>query len=117
MDAGFASRHAETFAADISVCLKAIVLIRCLAVTQHILEGHRSMAKAKISRVRPGLATWGLLLLASLAAGCSGEYGSVAGPPKAGEVAEAVTVKKGAPAPRVPRGPGQAKALQDAAKQ
>ena len=75
------------------------------------------MAKAEFSRARTGFVACGLLLLAGLAAGCSGGgYGSVPASPKGGEVAEAVTVKKGAPAPRVPRGPGQAKALQEAAK-
>ena len=73
---------------------------------------------AQSSRVRPEIVAGGLLLAAAMAAGCTGEeYGSVSSAPtNTPEVVEAVAPKKGAPAPRVPRGPGQAKALQDAAK-
>lgn len=74
------------------------------------------MTEAKISRVRPGLATCGLFLLAAASAGCtSGEYGSVPATPKASpDVAQVSPSNKGNPAPRVPRGPDQAKALQEA---
>ncbi len=74
------------------------------------------MKKNELSRARPGLVRMGLLLLAATAGGCSGgDYGSVSSSAKTSpDVVEAVSPTKGAPAPRVPRGPGQAKALQEA---
>ena len=76
------------------------------------------MTRAEFSRARPGRLTRGLLLMAAAAAGCSGgDYGSVSPSPKASpDVVEVVSRKKGDPIPRVPRGPDQAKALQEAAK-
>jgi hypothetical protein len=76
------------------------------------------MSKGGFSRIRMRFVSRGALLLALAATGCSGgDYGSVpASSNNAPAVAEAGPAKKIAPAPRVPRGPDQAKALQEAAK-
>jgi hypothetical protein len=81
------------------------------------------MKKAEFSCARRGLVPRALLLVAvaAMAAGCSGgDYGSVPASPKATPVvAEAASTKgvparkKAVPAPRVPRGPDQVKALQE----
>jgi hypothetical protein len=74
------------------------------------------MVRAGFHQVRPAPCISGLLLLAVATVGCNGgDYGTVTAAPKsAPEVVEVVTAQKGAPVPKVPRGPGQAKALQDA---
>ena len=74
------------------------------------------MVRPGIHRVRPPLCIRGLLLLAVATAGCTGgDYGTVSASPKSEpEVVEVIKTQKGAPVPRIPRGPNQAKALQDA---
>jgi hypothetical protein len=74
------------------------------------------MRNLGVARARPGHAARWLWLLAAAAAGCSdGDYGSVPAAPKSSpEVVQAKPSGKGGPAPRVPRGPAQAKALQEA---
>jgi hypothetical protein len=76
------------------------------------------MSRCGFSSIRKRFAGRGVLLLALAATGCSGgEYGSV--PPSSNvspAVVDAGPTKKGTPAPLVPRGPNQAKALQEAAK-
>jgi hypothetical protein len=74
------------------------------------------MRTAEFPRARPVLATCGLWLLAAALAGCSEDgRGTVASTPKGSpEVVQEDTSKKAAAAPRVPRGPNQAKALQEA---
>jgi hypothetical protein len=76
------------------------------------------MAKGGFSRIRMRFVSRGVLLLTWAATGCSGgDYGSVpASSSNSPAVAEAAPSKKIAPAPRVPRGPDQAKVLQEAAK-
>ena len=76
------------------------------------------MTNAEFSRVRLGLVALGLLFFAVATAGCSGQdFGSVSPSPKTSpEVVDAVSSKKVAPAPKVPRGPDQAKVLQESAK-
>ncbi len=73
------------------------------------------MTRAEVTQIRPGLVAFRLALLLA-AAGCSdGDYGTVSSTPKSSpEVVQAAPPRNGAPAPRVPRGPGPAKALQDA---
>jgi hypothetical protein len=79
------------------------------------LEEQRSMRKAELSRLRPGLVACGLFLLAVASAGCTdNDAGSVPPTPKAApELPPADASKKDSPAPRMPRGPGQVKALQE----
>lgn len=74
------------------------------------------MRRSEVTRTRAGLFARGLVLLATTLAGCTGEdYGTVSATPKSSpEVVQANPPKGGAAAPRVPRGPGQAKSLQDA---
>ena len=83
------------------------------------------MKQVGFTRCRTDSVRRGLLLLATAVAGCSGqEYGAVPSTPKSptevaetapAKVAETAPAKSGvSQAPRVPRGPGQAKALQEA---
>ena len=87
-----------------------------LAAHNHMHEGHQSMTEAMFARAQRGLLACGLLLSATVAAGCSNEgYGTVpAAPESAAQVVGATPSGKRTPAPRVPRGPGAAKALEDA---
>jgi hypothetical protein len=75
------------------------------------------MTEAMFARAQRGLLACGLLLSATVAAGCSNEgYGTVpSAPESAAQVVEATPgAGKRTPSPRVPRGPGAAKALEDA---
>ena len=74
------------------------------------------MSRVERTVGRWGLAVGGLVLLVALAPGCSDEgAGTVSSTPKsAPEVAQVAPATKGGAAPRVPRGPGQVKALQEA---
>ena len=74
------------------------------------------MSRAERNDGRWGLVVSGLVLFAATAPGCSEEgAGTVASTPKsAPEVVQAAPPTKGGAAPRVPRGPGQAEALQEA---
>jgi hypothetical protein len=76
------------------------------------------MTRAEVLHALPGLVTLGILSVAAASAGCSSQdYGTVAASPNgAAAPAEGVPSAKGGPVPRVPRGPGQAQALQEAAK-
>jgi hypothetical protein len=56
------------------------------------------------------------LILAAVAAGCSGDYSTVSSVPEAPPKVVTTAPGKKQPAPLVPRGPGQAKALQEAKK-
>ncbi len=75
------------------------------------------MSTAEFPRARPGLVAYGFSVLLLALPGCiDSEVGTVSSTPKAAtEVGQvAPSTKKGGPAPRVPRGPEQAKALQEA---
>jgi hypothetical protein len=63
-----------------------------------------------------GLFVAGLVLLAATAPGCSDEgAGTISSTPKSvPEVGQVAAPKKGGAVPRVPRGPDQVKALQEA---
>ncbi len=73
------------------------------------------MTNPEVPRARPGLVSRSLVLLALASAGCSGgDYGSVSAAPKAApDVVQVGPPTKDRAAPRVPRGPNQAKALQE----
>jgi hypothetical protein len=74
------------------------------------------MTRGEVPRARSGLVPLGLSVLAlTTAAGCSSdEYGSVSATPKSSpDVASETPSQKAGAVPRVPRGPDQAKALQE----
>jgi hypothetical protein len=73
------------------------------------------MTEGMLARTQRGVLACGLLLSATVTAGCSGEgYGTVPSSPESARQVVGATSKKGTPAPRVPRGPDAAKALQEA---
>ncbi len=73
------------------------------------------MTEAMLARAQRKFLACGLLGAAIIAAGCSNEgYGTVPSAPESAREVVGATSKKGTPAPRVPRGPDAAKALQEA---
>ena len=88
------------------------------AVELHSLRGHHTMTRREFSAARLRCLGRGALFLACAAAGCSGgDYGSVTSSTESPtKIAEVAPSKKTAPVPKVPRGPGQAKALQESAR-
>jgi hypothetical protein len=69
------------------------------------------MSESVVTRAYRARKALVIVLLAAIAAGCSGETGTVVATPPTG-TGEAASPKGG---PRVPRGPEGVKALQDAA--
>ena len=83
----------------------------------HVFEGHPLMIRTEVLHARLRHVTHTTLIFAAVSAGCSSEdHGSVPASPKSTpDVVQTSIPSKGGPAPRVPRGPEQAKALQEAA--
>jgi hypothetical protein len=73
------------------------------------------MNDVMFARAQRGLLACVLLLSATQGAGCSNEgYGTVPASPESAPQVVGATSGKGKPTPRMPRGPGAAKALQEA---